>query len=157
MESSSKASKSGSKRSFDVAFLAGSSKDDVEGSREKSAFTKYKDKNEDQPNVQSNPSTNLNMMHFPALRKLLDITGGGHGSSSGNSGMQSFKVPNTLTIPSLTLPPSPTESLGSMLPPSLALGLNPSNTCAKCGVTFRMTSDLVYHMRTHHSKSNQMR
>ena len=28
----------------------------------------------------------------------------------------------------------------------------PSNTCAKCGVTFRMTSDLVYHMRTHHAK-----
>ncbi|KAJ8022498.1 PR domain zinc finger protein 8 [Holothuria leucospilota] len=26
------------------------------------------------------------------------------------------------------------------------------NCCAKCGVQFRMTSDLVYHMRTHHKK-----
>lgn len=26
------------------------------------------------------------------------------------------------------------------------------NCCAKCGVQFRMTSDLVYHMRTHHKQ-----
>ena len=71
-----------------------------------------------------------------------------------------FKAPPPLkAIPSLTLPPTTPEAagLGSMLPPSLALGMNASNTCAKCGVTFRMTSDLVYHMRTHHSKPNQMR
>merc|ERR1711933_184968 len=88
------------------------------------------------------------MMQFPALRKLLDITGGA----------TPFKAPPPLAIPSLTLPPAPAEAanLGSMLPPSLALGMNASNTCAKCGVTFRMTSDLVYHMRTHHSKPNQM-
>ena len=88
----------GSKRSFDVAFLAGS--DDTNN---KSAFTKYNNKERKLekdvtissistnlaentsktvdnnttssmilPNV-SNP--NLNMLQFPALRKLLDITG----------------------------------------------------------------------------------
>ena len=77
-----------------------------------------------------------------------------------SGGATPFKTPPPLAIPSLTLPPAPaTEApgLSSILPPSLALGLNASNTCAKCGVTFRMTSDLVYHMRTHHSKPNQMR
>ncbi len=32
-----------------------------------------------------------------------------------------------------------------------------SNTCAKCGITFRMTSDLVYHMRTHHGRQEKDR
>merc|ERR1719367_333478 len=98
------------------------------------------------PNV-SNP--NLNMLQFPALRKLLDITGAA----------SSFKSTAPLAIPSLAVPPVPPEVANlatSILPPTLALGLGPSNTCAKCGVTFRMTSDLVYHMRTHHSKINQM-
>jgi len=94
------------------------------------------------PNV-SNP--NLNMLQFPALRKLLDITGAA----------SSFKSTAPLAIPSLAVPPVPPEVANlatSILPPTLALGLGPSNTCAKCGVTFRMTSDLVYHMRTHLSK-----
>ena len=83
-------STTGSKRSFDVAFLAES--DDT---REKSAFTKYNNKErknnlpennisiEDNgidtsvSNVPSNNAIppNINMMQFPALRKLLDITG----------------------------------------------------------------------------------
>lgn len=39
----------------------------------------------------------------------------------------------------------------SLLPSSLAaLTLPAQNVCAKCNVSFRMTSDLVYHMRSHH-------
>ncbi|KAL1139084.1 hypothetical protein AAG570_009145 [Ranatra chinensis] len=39
----------------------------------------------------------------------------------------------------------------ALLPPSLAaLTLPAQNVCAKCNVSFRMTSDLVYHMRSHH-------
>jgi hypothetical protein len=39
----------------------------------------------------------------------------------------------------------------SLLPPSFAaLSLPAQNVCAKCNVSFRMTSDLVYHMRSHH-------
>lgn len=41
--------------------------------------------------------------------------------------------------------------LTSLLPPSLAaLSLPAQNVCAKCNISFRMTSDLVYHMRSHH-------
>ena len=83
--------KSASKRSFDVAFLTGN----AESKREKSAFTKYKDqKNNNEASEATPPSplpednnatpTSLssglipfspNLMQFPALRKLLDITG----------------------------------------------------------------------------------
>ncbi|KAH1013615.1 hypothetical protein HUJ04_002589 [Dendroctonus ponderosae] len=48
--------------------------------------------------------------------------------------------------------------LTSLLPPSLAaLSLPGQNVCAKCNITFRMTSDLVYHMRSHHkNETNDM-
>ncbi|XP_061421015.1 PR domain zinc finger protein 8-like [Lethenteron reissneri] len=40
-----------------------------------------------------------------------------------------------------------------LLPPTLTpLGLPAQNWCAKCNTSFRMTSDLVYHMRSHHKK-----
>ena len=73
-------------------------------------------------------------------------------------GASQFKS-SPMTIPSLAVPPAPHQVnvAGSMIPPTLALGLGASNTCAKCGVTFRMTSDLVYHMRTHHSKLTNTR
>lgn len=39
----------------------------------------------------------------------------------------------------------------ALLPSSLAaLTLPAQNVCAKCKISFRMTSDLVYHMRSHH-------
>ncbi|XP_049840351.1 PR domain zinc finger protein 8 [Schistocerca gregaria] len=44
----------------------------------------------------------------------------------------------------------------ALLPPSLAaLSLPAQNVCAKCNVSFRMTSDLVYHMRSHHKGESQ--
>lgn len=58
-----------------------------------------------------------------------------------------------------TGPPVPTHTLltaaasvtAALLPPSLvALTLPAQNVCAKCKISFRMTSDLVYHMRSHH-------
>lgn len=46
-------------------------------------------------------------------------------------------------------------SLLPFLPPSLAaLSFPQTNWCAKCNATFRMTSDLVYHMRSHHKKES---
>ncbi|KAL1490645.1 hypothetical protein ABEB36_013306 [Hypothenemus hampei] len=45
--------------------------------------------------------------------------------------------------------------LTTLLPPSLAaLSLPGQNVCAKCNITFRMTSDLVYHMRSHHKNDS---
>ncbi|RLU22306.1 hypothetical protein DMN91_004584 [Ooceraea biroi] len=41
--------------------------------------------------------------------------------------------------------------VAGLLPPSFAaLALPAQNVCAKCNLSFRMTSDLVYHMRSHH-------
>uniref|UniRef100_H3DH27 PR domain zinc finger protein 8 n=1 Tax=Tetraodon nigroviridis TaxID=99883 RepID=H3DH27_TETNG len=54
--------------------------------------------------------------------------------------------PIQLQMPSLTL-----------LPPSFtSLCLPAQNWCAKCNASFRMTSDLVYHMRSHHKKEYAM-
>ncbi|XP_058796750.1 uncharacterized protein LOC131670370 [Phymastichus coffea] len=42
-----------------------------------------------------------------------------------------------------------------ILPSSFAaLGLAAQNVCAKCNLSFRMTSDLVYHMRSHHKSEH---
>ncbi|XP_053476099.1 PR domain zinc finger protein 8 isoform X2 [Ictalurus furcatus] len=49
-------------------------------------------------------------------------------------------------------PLQPTSSL-TLLPPTLSsLGVTVQNWCAKCNLSFRMTSDLVFHMRSHHKK-----
>lgn len=32
------------------------------------------------------------------------------------------------------------------------MGVTAQNWCAKCNLSFRMTSDLVFHMRSHHKK-----
>lgn len=45
--------------------------------------------------------------------------------------------------------------VAGLLPPSFAaLALPAQNVCAKCNLSFRMTSDLVYHMRSHHKNEN---
>ncbi|KAI4465430.1 hypothetical protein MML48_3g00004145 [Holotrichia oblita] len=64
-----------------------------------------------------------------------------------------------LAQPDLKFPPemrNPAAAiLTSLLPPSLAaLSLPAQNVCAKCNITFRMTSDLVYHMRSHHKNDS---
>ncbi|XP_047409616.1 zinc finger protein 488 [Sciurus carolinensis] len=51
----------------------------------------------------------------------------------------------------------PTSSTASraLLPPTLtSLGLSTQNWCAKCSLSFRLTSDLVFHMRSHHKKEH---
>lgn len=49
-------------------------------------------------------------------------------------------------------PVQPTSSL-TLLPPTLSsMGVTVQNWCAKCNLSFRMTSDLVFHMRSHHKK-----
>lgn len=46
-------------------------------------------------------------------------------------------------------------SVAGLLPSSFAaLALPAQNVCAKCNLSFRMTSDLVYHMRSHHKSES---
>ncbi|XP_059615616.1 PR domain zinc finger protein 8 [Phlebotomus argentipes] len=48
--------------------------------------------------------------------------------------------------------PAAAAILSTLIPPTLAstFSLTAQNVCAKCNISFRMTSDLVYHMRSHH-------
>ncbi|CAB1424803.1 unnamed protein product [Pleuronectes platessa] len=46
-----------------------------------------------------------------------------------------------------------TASSLTILPPTYtSFGVSVQNWCAKCNLSFRMTSDLVFHMRSHHKK-----
>ncbi len=45
-----------------------------------------------------------------------------------------------------------TTSLTRLPPTFTPLGVSVQNWCAKCSLSFRMTSDLVFHMRSHHKK-----
>ncbi|XP_068597858.1 zinc finger protein 488 [Brachionichthys hirsutus] len=46
-----------------------------------------------------------------------------------------------------------TASSFTILPPTFTcFGVSVQNWCAKCNLSFRMTSDLVFHMRSHHKK-----
>lgn len=48
--------------------------------------------------------------------------------------------------------PAAAALLTTLIPPTIAttFTLTAQNVCAKCNISFRMTSDLVYHMRSHH-------
>lgn len=62
-----------------------------------------------------------------------------------------FQPTPEMLKPELSKFPPAAAILSTLLPPSLAaLSLPAQNVCAKCNVSFRMTSDLVYHMRSHH-------
>ncbi|XP_069467290.1 zinc finger protein 488 isoform X2 [Ambystoma mexicanum] len=51
----------------------------------------------------------------------------------------------------------PTSSSLALLPPTFtSLGVSAQNWCAKCNLSFRMTADLVFHMRSHHKKESAL-
>ncbi|KFP28721.1 Zinc finger protein 488, partial [Colius striatus] len=61
----------------------------------------------------------------------------------------------TATSSSSSSSPSSSSSSSSLtlLPPTFtSFGVAAQNWCAKCNLSFRMTSDLVFHMRSHHKK-----
>ncbi|XP_074089188.1 zinc finger protein 488 [Macrotis lagotis] len=48
---------------------------------------------------------------------------------------------------------APSSPSLTLLPPTFtSFGMATQNWCAKCNLSFRMTSDLVFHMRSHHKK-----
>lgn len=55
-------------------------------------------------------------------------------------------------LPRMVQNPAAAAILSTLIPPTLAstFTLTAQNVCAKCNISFRMTSDLVYHMRSHH-------
>lgn len=96
-------------------------------------------------------------------------------AQQGGSVLENLKMPHETVRPGLpypNLPYSPivfppmaealarprflaTAGVAGLLPPSFAaLALPAQNVCAKCNLSFRMTSDLVYHMRSHHKSES---
>ncbi|XP_015370928.1 PREDICTED: box A-binding factor [Diuraphis noxia] len=68
--------------------------------------------------------------------------------------LQSLSTPSPLQFGQAAAAAAAVAALPAMLLPAsiaaAALTLPSQNVCAKCNVSFRMTSDLVYHMRSHH-------
>ncbi|KAM3956031.1 uncharacterized protein ACR2FA_010030 [Aphomia sociella] len=113
---------------------------------------------------QADPKAHLspNKLNFLPFRPEIPYLPAG---SSYPFGVQNFQQPNA-DFMKFPVPPrepvSPLISnpaaaiLSTLLPPTLAaFSLPAQNVCAKCSISFRMTSDLVYHMRTHHKSESQ--
>ncbi|XP_028825872.1 zinc finger protein 488 [Denticeps clupeoides] len=145
--------------------------------RDNSAFSCVLPKaaDEEQKSAFCKPRRSTSDLSTSALYSTLDRpedpkTGLGYRNLLASNFLYSDTVHNTLTLPSsLTLgssyPYSPEHwpwSAGlqiqapsslALLPPTVSsLGVSVQNWCAKCNLSFRMTSDLVFHMRAHHKK-----
>ncbi|UYV84334.1 PRDM8 [Cordylochernes scorpioides] len=86
------------------------------------------------------------------IATLTSLPDGGESKRSSGEASSAFS-----TVARAPLAPSapPLGALLPFVPPSLAaLTLPTQNWCAKCNATFRMTSDLVYHMRSHHKRDS---
>lgn len=87
------------------------------------------------PNIGSNPNVHhLQHNHYPGMGSASN-----HHHSADLSGLARN-------------PAAAAALLTSLIPPTIAttFTLTAQNVCAKCNISFRMTSDLVYHMRSHH-------
>ncbi|XP_025111416.1 PR domain zinc finger protein 8-like isoform X2 [Pomacea canaliculata] len=91
---------------------------------------------------------------FPGKAGMFMGGGGGGGTGDRHSGMSGpspgsmhFLKSNNPMVEKILQSTAPTLSAS----PLSALNIS-QNWCAKCNATFRMTSDLVYHMRSHHKR-----
>ncbi|XP_072941144.1 uncharacterized protein [Epargyreus clarus] len=109
------------------------------------------------PKAQMSP----NKMNFLPFRPEIPYLQAG---SSYPFGVQNFQQPSPDFMKFSGPPRDPVAPLiansaaailSTLLPPTLAaFSLPAQNVCAKCSISFRMTSDLVYHMRTHHKSES---
>ncbi|KAL0840023.1 hypothetical protein ABMA28_015348 [Loxostege sticticalis] len=113
----------------------------------------YQEKSSDSKTPQMSPNK-LNFLPFrpeiPYLQAGTSYPFGVQNFQAPNSDFMKFPVPPREPVNPLIANPA-AAILSTLLPPTLAaFSLPAQNVCAKCSVSFRMTSDLVYHMRTHH-------
>lgn len=121
-----------------------------------SAFNKsmeYQEKQSDLKRAQVSPNK-LNFLPFrpeiPYLQAGSSYPFAVQNFQSPNPDFMKFPVPPREPVNPLITNPA-AAILSTLLPPTLAaFSLPAQNVCAKCSISFRMTSDLVYHMRTHH-------
>uniref|UniRef100_A0A182YEJ7 C2H2-type domain-containing protein n=1 Tax=Anopheles stephensi TaxID=30069 RepID=A0A182YEJ7_ANOST len=79
-------------------------------------------------------------------------------------GVPPFGLPPFASAPAPAIPeavdgiirnPAAAAILSTLLPSAMStFTLSAQNVCAKCNISFRMTSDLVYHMRSHHKSEH---
>lgn len=126
--------------------------------QQRPSYNKGIDYHEKVPKPQISPSK-LNFLPFrpeiPYLPANSSYPFGVQNFQPPSPDFMKFPVPPRETVNPLIANPA-AAILSTLLPPTLAaFSLPAQNVCAKCSLTFRMTSDLVYHMRTHHkSESN---
>ncbi|CAF4904751.1 unnamed protein product [Pieris macdunnoughi] len=102
-----------------------------------------------------------NKMNFLPFRPELPYLPGGSSYPFGvqnfqqsNADFMKFQTPQREPVNPLIANPA-AAILSTLLPSTLAaFSLPAQNVCAKCNISFRMTSDLVYHMRTHHKSES---
>lgn len=126
---------------------------DVQGYKnKKSAFTQPPPRI---PLMSTSLTSNLITNRTPVLPSILPL-------NFHSSALLNTDLPKHLALlPSANLWPKTshllhphTNHLQSPLTPSLSsLGLPIQNWCAKCNISFHMTSDLVQHMRSHHKRA----
>ncbi|XP_031434900.1 PR domain zinc finger protein 8 [Clupea harengus] len=83
-----------------------------------------------------------------------DLASGQPGSSVLGGGLYPY-TPDQWPRGGLGVPPAPPAPPATLalLPPTLSsMSMAGQNWCAKCNLSFRMTSDLVLHMRSHHKR-----
>lgn len=134
-----------------------SSSNYVESTRPSPYRSDFHPEKQAEPKMPHN-SSKLNFMPFRA-----DMSPYLPGASSYPFSVQNFQSPNSDFVkmsrerePSNPMIVNPAAAiLSTLLPPTLAaFSLPAQNVCAKCNISFRMTSDLVYHMRTHHKSES---
>ncbi|XP_058066201.1 PR domain zinc finger protein 8 [Anopheles bellator] len=87
--------------------------------------------------------------YFPATGPHFSI-GGPFGGASGGT-------PPVPEVDGLMRNPAAAAILSTLLPSAMStFTLSAQNVCAKCNISFRMTSDLVYHMRSHHKSEREV-
>lgn len=99
----------------------------------------------------------INKQPIESMNKLRPVLYQGDGLCYGGISVPPYPFSPNFPSPGGPMPPhtlltaAASVTAAALLPPSLAaLTLPAQNVCAKCKISFRMTSDLVYHMRSHH-------
>ncbi|GBP77267.1 PR domain zinc finger protein 8 [Eumeta japonica] len=119
----------------------------------------YHDEKSDHKTIHTSPQSKLNFLPFrPEIPAYLQAGAsypfGVQNFQSPNPDFMKFPVPPREPVNPLIANPA-AAILSTLLPPTMAaFSLPAQNVCAKCSISFRMTSDLVYHMRTHHKSES---
>nr|CAG4650704.1 EOG090X0POW [Sida crystallina] len=148
------------KRSFDVAFLTGNA--DTCSQEKRTADSDVKPTRMSPLSTSSSSPPPLKLSKTPESdSQRLDRTGSqdklhsGHGASAFKKVSKAAgQATSTTTAATVAAAAAAAASLSEIGSEALSLVIPSQNVCAKCNLSFRMTSDLVYHMRSQHRRES---